>query len=94
MLGEVEETIYAVDEDDDDEEAKVRFSSTGRQVDSLTIGQLGLENFLLMFTAIRQSAASRRCSLFEVSVARKLISCSANRNTGDSVVLISPQVPF
>jgi hypothetical protein len=56
VLGEVEETIYAVDEDDEDEEVKVSCPD-----------RLGLQGPLLM-VEIRTSARSPRCCLCEVGI--------------------------
>jgi hypothetical protein len=93
-LGEVEETVYAVEDEDDEEEAKV-----GRR------RYLSQKSPCLIYDR-RPSAGSRKCYLSEVcaELLRKLVESFASPVSpshhllttaeGDSVVLISPQVPF
>lgn len=60
MLGEVEETIYVVDEDEEDEEVKVRKAGD-------------IQFTVQVLTEPRRpSAESQRCCLFEVCVVLKV----------------------
>lgn len=82
VLGEVDETIYVV-EDDDDEESEVKVRSLQRK------------NKLLELKFLRPSRNSQRCFLSEVGTKIRpwldvIESVDLNSWIGDSVVLISP----
>ena len=55
VLGEVEETIYVIEDDDDEEEVKVGLGK-GRSLP------------LMLKKSLRQSKSSQRCSSSEVSI--------------------------
>ena len=84
MLGDVEETVYLVDDEDEEDEA-------------VKVGTFTQSNWDVaqMHYACRLSESSPRCSSSEVShlPSRSLRPCIVDELVGDSVVLISPQAP-
>lgn len=89
MLGEVEETIYVVEEDEDEEET-IRVSLTPERTSPWgTDGKLAntaADNSQEIGDAVCQRYVSLALSGY-------LRLCIANHGVGDSVVLISPQAP-
>ncbi|KAK0380232.1 LSM domain-containing protein [Colletotrichum limetticola] len=79
VLGEVEETIYVVDEDEEDEEVKVR------RLDELDVSTNA--------DSIPQTISRKSEMLFVRGKLQHILGTSqkSNKFAGDSVVLISPQ---
>ncbi|KXH29893.1 LSM domain-containing protein [Colletotrichum nymphaeae SA-01] len=79
VLGEVEETIYVVDEDEEDEEVKVR------RLDELDVSSNA--------DSIPQTISRKSEMLFVRGKLQQIVGTSqkSNQFAGDSVVLISPQ---
>ena len=84
VLGDVEETIYVVEEDENEEE-------TVRVWDHMNQGSLHRRR-LICVIGYRQSKSKKRCSSCEVSRSKHgYLEWVADSHLGDSVVLISPQ---
>lgn len=86
MLGEVEETIYAVD--DEEEES-----------DEVKVCEEALSGLPLIYDSnafqdYQQEIRNVVCKRSGCPIIQRREGCLANSLTGDSVVLISPQVPF
>lgn len=85
VLGEVEETIYVVDEDDEDEEVRVSGGARLSHFHQPSSNPFPVDNQSEIRNALRA-----RCVL---PLVVDTSSRHANDGLGDSVVLISPQVP-
>jgi U6 snRNA-associated Sm-like protein LSm3 len=84
VLGDVEETIYVVEEDENEEE-------TLRVWDHVNLGYL-YQHGLIWILGYRQSRNKKRCFSCEVSwMENPCCEWVADSCLGDSVVLISPQ---